>query len=136
GNVAVFDALIGIVRAAARRIGISRGDSPAMGPATPASLPERVAGALATYRGRVLIVLSGRDDTAAEFRLAAAKPGTLNHALAHSNARWIELSGADHTFSNERWRAEAAAATLRWLGAEYPGFVQAVADASAMKGVE
>lgn len=120
GRVAVFKSLIGIGGLAVRRTRMKEtaGEGRAMQP-----LPERMADALARYRGRVLVVLSGRDGTAAEFRMAAAKRGALERALARANAKRVEVEDADHTFSNAEWRNEAAAVTLRWLAGEYPGLV-------------
>jgi exosortase A-associated hydrolase 1 len=130
GRVAVFDSIIGMARVATRRIRMYR---PSTNGRMTLALPERLADALARYRGRVLVVLSGRDGTAAEFRMAVAKRGALQRALARANAKQVEVAGADHTFSNAEWRDEAAAATLRWLFGEFPELVGAKIG-SVMKG--
>lgn len=130
GRVAVFESSIGVVRMAIRRI---RMKEAARESRTMQTLPERMADALAQYRGRVLVVLSGRDGTAAEFRMAAAKRGALERALARANVKRVEVEGADHTFSNAEWRNEATAATLRWLAGEYPGLVAERGRTMAMK---
>jgi exosortase A-associated hydrolase 1 len=120
GRVAVVDSIIGLIRMTTQRIRTN--ETPKTG-GEALSLPERMADALARYRGRVLVVLSGHDGTAAEFRIAAEKRGSLERALARANAKRVEVEGADHTFSNAEWRDEAAAATLRWLTGEFPELV-------------
>lgn len=81
---------------------------------------ERMVDGLATFRGPVLCILSGRDHVAAEFldysgshpRLADlwARPGVARH----------DASKADHTFSSRQHRAEVEDATLAWLTARFP----------------
>jgi len=80
------------------------------------SLPERVARGLDAFRGEVLLVLSGRDLTAAEFR-AAAEQAPLAEALGRSRLGRVELADANHTFSSAAWRAEVEQATMSWLAA-------------------
>lgn len=77
-------------------------------------LPERFAAGLARHAGPVLIVLSGNDAVAAEFRLAAQR-GSLGDALARTNVEQVDVQEADHTFSSARWRSQAAAISLNWL---------------------
>jgi exosortase A-associated hydrolase 1 len=80
------------------------------------SLPERFARGLEAFRGEVLLVLSGRDLTAAEFR-AAAGQGPLADALGRSRLAQVELADANHTFSSAAWRGEVERATMGWLAA-------------------
>jgi exosortase A-associated hydrolase 1 len=77
-------------------------------------LPERMASALERFRGRVLLVLSGNDLTAAEFR-DAARSALWRKALQAAPLATVELADADHTFSTARWRSEVAEATRSWL---------------------
>ncbi len=77
-------------------------------------LPERMASALERFRGRVLLVLSGNDLTAAEFR-DAARSARWKKALQANPLAIVELPDADHTFSTARWRSEVAEATRSWL---------------------
>ncbi|MFA9439712.1 hydrolase 1, exosortase A system-associated [Uliginosibacterium sp. sgz301328] len=79
-------------------------------------LPERMAQALRTYRGQVLIVLSGNDLVADEFRLAAAR-APLAGVLQSASIRWHEVPQATHTFSSAAWRDNVAAATIAFVGA-------------------
>ncbi len=89
-----------------------RGENPADD--ANAGLPERYARRLAAFRGEVLLVLSGKDLTAAEFcRAAVSAP--LATALAASRLTRIEIADANHTFSSAAWRAQVEQATLAWL---------------------
>lgn len=96
---------------------VAEGDAP---------LPERVGTALLRFRSPVLVALSGNDSVAAEFRIVSAKPGPLADAMRLTSGVHVALATADHTFSSARWRAEAAAATLRWLGTQFADARQVV----------
>ena len=85
------------------------------------ALPARVARGIERQPGPLLVALSGNDRTAAEFRLAAERPGPLRDAMEHPRITRVEIAGADHTFSSARWRDEAASATLAWLARSFPG---------------
>ncbi|WP_417069586.1 hydrolase 1, exosortase A system-associated [Niveibacterium terrae] len=79
-----------------------------------ADLPSRFAAALRRAGKPVLLILSGRDLTAAEFRDAAQRE-PLASALAALPVSQYEISEANHTFSSARWRAEVEALTIDWL---------------------
>jgi uncharacterized protein len=103
GKVAVRDSAASLgtsVREAAR------GDSAG---AAHGSLPQRIAAALAAFRGPVLIGLSGNDAVAAEFRSSEAG------GAGPDAATRVDLAGFDHTFSCAAWRDDVAARTLQWL---------------------
>jgi len=85
-----------------------------------AALPVRMGEAVASYRGPTLIVLSGNDQTAAEFRLAARHPGALRDAMSRASTTCVEVPDADHTFSTDRWQGQAVAITLGWLRERFP----------------
>jgi exosortase A-associated hydrolase 1 len=78
-------------------------------------LPERMASALEGFRGRVLLVLSGKDLTAAEFRDTVARSARWGMALQANPLTTVEVPDADHTFSTARWRREVAEATCSWV---------------------
>jgi exosortase A-associated hydrolase 1 len=84
-------------------------------PGAEPSLPDRMAEALARFRGRVLLVLSGNDLTAAEFRDTAARSSAWSEALRANPPATVELPQADHTFSTGPWRADVAEATRSWI---------------------
>lgn len=79
------------------------------------TLPARFARGIARHRGPVLVVLSGNDHTAAEFRLATKRAGALKNAMERPSVTCVELPDADHTLSAARWRDEAVAITISWL---------------------
>jgi uncharacterized protein len=80
------------------------------------ALPVRVAYGIQRLAGPTLVVLSGRDRTADEFRIHAPRPGLLAQALERPSVTVVEAPEADHTFSSAQWRDEVAATTLAWLG--------------------
>lgn len=92
---------------AARRAGASS-------PELPTTLPGRWAQALLAYRRPILLVLSGNDLTAAEFRNAAAS-APLHEALKACPCTQLELPLANHTFSTAAWRDEVAQHTIHWI---------------------
>jgi len=79
-----------------------------------ASLPERLRRALEAFGGRTLVVLSGRDLTAGEFRDVARAP-EWRRVLAGPGVTQFTLEAADHTFSRRQWRDEVARLCVDWL---------------------
>lgn len=78
-------------------------------------LPDRMEAALRTFRGRVLVILSGRDLTADEFRnLVSASPGW-RRLLESPRVTRHELPDANHTFSRRDWRDQVAHWTAAWV---------------------
>ncbi|MEO8443856.1 MAG: hydrolase 1, exosortase A system-associated [Gammaproteobacteria bacterium] len=124
GEVRIGAALAAFFRTLRQALG--RGASPASAPAslpgTPAApkgsrsgtLPERLLRALTAFNGRTLLILSGRDLTAGEFRDLARQPAW-QHALAQPNVTRFQLDAADHTFSRRQWRDEVAGRCTDWL---------------------
>ena len=98
------------------------------------TLPERVGRGLARYGKPTLIVLSGNDQTAAEFQLMAARPGPLADAIALKMVSKFELTDADHTLSRSSWQDEGARLTLEWLRSRFPESFAGVAGANAPDG--
>jgi exosortase A-associated hydrolase 1 len=88
---------------------------PAYGAGPESPLPDRMARALAGFRGRVLLVLSGNDLTAAEFRDTVARSSRWSKARQANPLATVELRDADHTFSTARWRSQVAEASRSWL---------------------
>lgn len=78
-------------------------------------LPVRLRECLRRYSGPVLLILSGKDLTADEFREAAAADPEWRALLARDCIQRRELPDSDHTFSCRPWRDEVAAITLEWL---------------------
>jgi exosortase A-associated hydrolase 1 len=101
---------------------LGRGAAPAAKPAPgvsqPAhagSLPLRMAAGWQGFRGRILLILSGDDLTAAEFRDAAANLSEWRGLLEQARVRRCDLAEANHTFSRRAWRDQVAQWTLEWV---------------------
>lgn len=87
-----------------------RGDDAARAP-----FQQRMLEGLERFEGRVLVILSGNDLTAAEFRALADASPRWRAALARASVTRRELPGATHTFSSRAWRDTVSAWTLEWL---------------------
>ncbi|MFC7335326.1 hydrolase 1, exosortase A system-associated [Rhodocista pekingensis] len=108
GEVALGGAVAGVLGAARR----SR-----TGATEPAALPDRMAAALARFRGATLVVTSGQDLIAREFLDLAGRCPRWRAILARPGTARRHLEAADHTFSSAVWREQVADWTLDWLGA-------------------
>jgi exosortase A-associated hydrolase 1 len=77
---------------------------------------KRMMRALKDFPGHVLLVLSGDDYTAKEFleAIQADSPGA--QVLESSRLTRIDVVGADHTFSDAKWRLAVQDATTAWMG--------------------
>ncbi len=121
GRVGLRRALAELGRNAARALGRASGSRPASGSRNPGPgragvpLPERMAEGLERFRGKVLLVLSGDDITAAEFRQAARGSRRWRRMLASARVSLRELPGANHTFSRREWRDRVACWTRQWV---------------------
>lgn len=78
-------------------------------------LPERMAEGLQRFGGRVLLILSGDDLTAAEFRDTAKASRRWRRLLAQPRITIYEFPEANHTFSRRDWRDQVAIWTREWL---------------------
>jgi exosortase A-associated hydrolase 1 len=70
---------------------------------------------LERFEGRVLLIVSGNDLTAAEFLDLVRTSRRWRRALARHNVVRTDLPAADHTFSRREWRGRVASATAEWL---------------------
>jgi exosortase A-associated hydrolase 1 len=82
---------------------------------TSTPFPARMLAGLERFRGRVLLVLSGNDLTAAEFLDQVEASPRWRKALASERVTRRDLPGATHTFSSAAWRRQASAWTAEWL---------------------
>ncbi|MES2103892.1 MAG: hydrolase 1, exosortase A system-associated [Pseudomonadota bacterium] len=80
-----------------------------------ASLPARMQDSLARFKGRVLIILAGKDLTAQEFSDLGASSSAWKKLLASPRISRRELAEADHTFSRRAWRDQVADWTADWV---------------------
>lgn len=112
-----FD-LLGSLRSAINMIAKACGNSvnrssPDLGDRRP--LPVRMLEGLTRFRGRIMMVMSGRDLVPKEFDdLVAREPAWREQLAAHQTERH-ELPYADHTFSSGEWREQVAVWGIDWL---------------------
>jgi exosortase A-associated hydrolase 1 len=68
------------------------------------ALPARVARALRAFEGRVLLILSGNDLTAEEFKGAVLDSGDMAAWRQRPEVTVRTMEGANHTYSSRDWR--------------------------------
>ncbi|MDQ3189297.1 MAG: hydrolase 1, exosortase A system-associated [Pseudomonadota bacterium] len=78
----------------------------------------KMANALRSFSGPVLLVLSGNDLTANEFLEYARSDAAWLGLLDQPRITRVSLTEADHTFSCAKWRAWVEDETIRWLAGE------------------
>jgi hypothetical protein len=93
-------------------LGNRRRDS---GPESAASFLERMEQGLRKFRGKVLLVLSGKDITAQEFKDFVAASERWQRLLAGENVTRHDLPDANHTFARRDWRAQVERWTETWV---------------------
>ena len=113
-RASLFSFLGMLRRTLGRRPAVPDAPGAALGAAAGELLPERLGKALAAFRGRTLLILSGRDLTAGEFRDVARTPAW-QPLLGRANVTQFTLDAADHTFSRRVWRDEVARRCAEWL---------------------
>lgn len=82
-----------------------------------APLPERMEEGLRRFRGRVLLILSGNDMTAREFKDLIAGSRRWQNLLADARVTRHELHEANHTFARSEWAEQVARLTAEWVQA-------------------
>ena len=82
-----------------------------------APLPERMAAGWQCFTGPILLILSGDDLTAAEFRDTARASRRWRRLLAEPRVTIRDYPEANHTFSRREWRDQVAVWTRDWLRA-------------------
>lgn len=78
-------------------------------------LPERMREALRRFDGKALLVLSGNDLTAQEFKDAVAGSPAWQALLQQPRISRCDLADANHTFSTRAWRDRVAEWTRDWV---------------------
>ena len=79
------------------------------------SLPDRMRRCLGRFGHPVLLILSGNDLTADEFRDVVNGCPKWQALLEADLVTRLELEEADHTFSSAKWRKLVAEGTLDWV---------------------
>lgn len=78
-------------------------------------VPVRMEAGLTKFKGPVLVVLSGKDLTAQEFRDVVAGSAGWRALLDDLRVTKRELAEANHTFSRREWRDQLADWTADWV---------------------
>ena len=79
------------------------------------SLPDRMEDGLRRFQGRILLILSGNDLTAQEFKDVVARSRRWRRLLGGRRVTRHELPEANHTFSRSDWRDQVARWTEAWV---------------------
>jgi exosortase A-associated hydrolase 1 len=107
--------VLGALRSFGRSVAVARGDAPAAIGRSVGSFQDRMANAMASFVGPILLILSGRDLTAHEFLVCANSKSEWKGVIEAENVDCRDLPEADHTFSTSNWREEVEALTLNWV---------------------
>lgn len=86
---------------------------------TPVDFIGAMRSGLQQFEGPVLIIQSGRDLTADEFRALCRSDEAWQRALARSSVESVEMTQADHTFSGPRDLDEFHGHCGRWLSRQF-----------------
>ena len=78
-------------------------------------LPARLAHGLKSFEGRVLLILSGNDWIAKEFKEVADASPVWRNLLSDQRLEHHEIVDADHSFSKKSARSEMVRLNLEWL---------------------
>ncbi len=79
------------------------------------NLVEKLGRNLLGFKGKVLVILSGNDLTAAEYRDALGQKNLLAKASKKDSYQSRSLDAADHTFSRSVWKRQVEEWTLAWI---------------------
>ena len=90
-------------------------DNIAESPASESPLPVRMERALRGFQGRVLLILSGNDLTAQEFKDVVAASSRWQRLLSGDRITRYDLPEANHTFARREWRDQVARWTEAWV---------------------
>ncbi|WP_426194705.1 hydrolase 1, exosortase A system-associated [Massilia sp. DWR3-1-1] len=84
-------------------------------PAGSVSLPDAMCSGLTKFKGAILIILSGADMTAHEFRDLTSQAPEWRRLLGTRRVTQRTLEKADHTFSRRVWRDQVADWSSSWV---------------------
>jgi len=79
------------------------------------SLPDRMLRGLNKFDGKILVILSGNDLTAEEYRNLIASSSKWQLTLGEKQLETKQLELANHTFSSNVWRTQVEDWTLAWV---------------------
>jgi len=116
GEFNVREAAAALVKAAKDAMGRARSRGTAEeAPASEPPLPERMEDALRKFGGRVLLILSGNDLTAQEFKDVVAGSRRWRQLLSADRVTRYDLAEANHTFARRDWRGQVERWTEEWV---------------------
>jgi exosortase A-associated hydrolase 1/exosortase A-associated hydrolase 2 len=98
-----------------RGAGARRSPEEVTKPSQDTPLIERMYDGLRRFEHPILLIISGRDLTAAEFIDASQANPRFRKLLAEPRVDKRELPEADHTFSRDVWRTQVALWTVGWV---------------------
>jgi len=78
-------------------------------------LPDQMLQGLQRFTGKILLIISGDDLTAAEFKDVVGRSSEWRHRLRDLQVQRYDLEEANHTFARRAWRDQVAQCTLSWL---------------------
>ncbi len=79
------------------------------------SLPEKMLDGLEQFKGRVLVILSGDDLVAGEFRDLLKSEKSWMRILEQPHNQIHHMPSANHTFSSQKWRTEVTDLTIKFI---------------------
>jgi exosortase A-associated hydrolase 1 len=85
------------------------------GGASQLPLPQRMEQGLRNFGGKVLLILSGTDLTAQEFKDVAGASRGWRSLLEDQRVTRNEIADANHTFARREWRDQVAQWTAEWV---------------------
>jgi len=122
GKIRVSEALIGVAKNIRNAFGVRSNrtddghESNQLRPKVDdLSLGERMADSLRRFAGRTLVILSGKDLTAAEFLEVTRNSASWQRELESPTVEVRLIQQADHTFSNAKHRSRMEDWTVKWV---------------------
>jgi exosortase A-associated hydrolase 1 len=89
------------------------------GPTMRHAFLQRMEDGIVRFGGPILLLVSGRDLTAAEFLDCVKRSASWQRQLARESIKLFKLPSADHTMSNASDLTSAVETTVRWLESEF-----------------
>ncbi len=117
GEFALRASLASFKSVLVKGLGLAKPEAARKDPSADAPFPlrERMLEGLKRYRGRILLLLSGDDLTAREFKDMLAESWSWRRVIGISRVTRHDFAEMNHTFSRAAWRDEIARRTLEWL---------------------
>jgi len=81
---------------------------------------DRMLDALVMFKGRIQLILSGKDLTAQEFLGLLATEHAWHRRVQKPDVARATIDPANHTFSSAEWRDQVTALNIAWLADQHP----------------